>query len=54
MEVLQLGYQVLFHHLPPVYQEPLEFPSYAPGSIRALALQEEVSRMLQKGDLEVV
>ena len=54
MEVLWLVYRVLFYDLPPVSRESGEFLSYAPGSLRALALREEVSKMLQKGTLEVV
>ena len=54
MEVLCQGYRVPFHHFPPVYREPWEFPLYALGSVRALALQEEISTMLQKGTLELV
>ena len=54
MEVLRHSYLVPFHHLPPVSQDPREYPSCPLGSVRALALKEEVSKMLQKGALESV
>ena len=43
-----------FHHLPPVTQEPLEFPSYGSGSVKAQTLFEEVDKMLAKGALEEI
>ena len=43
-----------FHHLPPVLLEPQELPSCSPGSVWALALWEDSSKMLQKGALEPV
>ena len=52
--VLRDGNKVPFHHLPPVSLEPLKLSSCSPGSVHALALQEEVSTMLQKGDPEPV
>ena len=52
--VLWHGYLVPFHHLPPVSQEPWEFPSCALGSVRVLALRDEVSKILQKGAVELV
>ena len=52
--VLWNGYRVPLHHLPPVSLEPQELPSCSPGSIRALALWEEISKLLQKGALEPV
>ena len=48
-----LGIQDLFHHLPPVVREPVEFPSCSSGSAKAQALWEEVNKMLQKGALEL-
>ena len=54
MEILRSGYLGPFHHLPPVSQEPVEFPSYSSGSAKAQALQAEVDKMLEKGDLGVV
>ena len=50
--VLRDGYRVSSHHLPLVSLEPRELPSCSLGSVRALALREEVSKMLQKGALE--
>ena len=40
-------YKLLFHHLPPALLEPQELPSCSPGSVRAVALQEEACKMLQ-------
>ena len=37
-----------FYHLPPVLQEPIKFPSYSSGPVRAQALQQEVDKMLEK------
>ena len=48
------GYKVLFHSLPPVLLKPWELTSCTQGSLRARALQEEVSKMLQRGTLEPV
>ena len=52
--VLRHGYRLPFHHLPRVSLVPVELSSVAPGSVRALALQEEVSKMLMKGAVEMV
>ena len=52
--VLRDGYKMPFHHLPLVSLEPLELSSCSLGSVRALALWDEVSKMLQKGALEPV
>ena len=54
MEVLYSGYQVSFHHLSLVSREPLEFPSYSSGSVKAQALQGEVGKMLGEGALQMV
>ena len=47
--VLQDGCRVRFHHLPPVTLNQQELLSCSPGSVRAVALREEVSKMLLKG-----
>ena len=47
VEVLHTGYLVSFHHLPPVAQALVAFPSYGSGSVKAQALQEEVDNMLE-------
>ena len=52
--LLRDGYRVPFHHFPPVLVEPQETPSCSPGSVRALALREEIAKMLLKGALEPV
>ena len=54
MEALCSGYCILFHHQQPVLQEPLEFPSYSSGSVKAQALQDKEDKMLGKRPLEVV
>ena len=54
MEVLHFGYLVPFHQLPPGSQEALEFPPPTFGSAKALALQGEADKMLEKGALELV
>ena len=54
MEVLHFGYLMPFHHLPPMLQEPLEFPSYSLRSLKAQAFQDEVDKMLGKSALELV
>ena len=52
--VLRDGYCVPYHHLPPVSQVPVELLSATLGTVRALALQEEVNKMLLKGAVEIV
>ena len=54
VRVLQHGSLVPFHHLPPLSQDSWEVPSCTLGSVRALSLKEEVSKLLQKGALECV
>ena len=49
VEVLHSSYLVLFHHLPPVFWEPVDFPSYNLGSVKPQVLQAEVDEMLEKG-----
>ena len=54
--LLRDGYKVPFEGPPPppLTDTPVPFRSYHPGSSRALALAQEVSKMLEKGALEVV
>ena len=52
--VLRNGYRVPFYHLPPVSLVPMELSQSAPGTVRALALQEEVNKMILKGAVEIV
>ena len=52
--VLRDGYRVPFHHFPPVLLEPWELLSCPPGSVRAQAMWEEVSKTVLKGALEPV
>ena len=51
--VLQEGYRIPFHHLPPLSLIPRELSSCALGSVRALAHWEEV-KMLRKGAVELM
>ena len=48
VEVFHSGYLVPFHRLPPVSQEPLEFPFCASGSTKAHALKGEWTRCWRK------
>ena len=50
--VLGDGYRVPFHHLPPVSLVPMELSPSASGTVRALALQEEVNKMFLEGAVE--
>ena len=53
MEILCARSLVPFCCFPHVYQEPVKFPSYGVGSVKAQALGAEVDKMLKKGTLEV-
>ena len=49
------GYQIPWIDSPPTLSaNPLPFPSYPPGSPKALALAQEIRSMLEKDALEVV
>ena len=52
--VLQDVYKVPFHHLPPVSLEPRGLSSFSLGLVRALTLKEDVSKLIQKGPLELM
>ena len=54
VSVVKRGYKIPFRAPPPLSVTPVPFPSYNQGSQRALALQEEIAKMLQKGALEAV
>ena len=55
VSILRDGYRLPFsNELPPLSQTPISFRSYDPASPRALALSQEVAKMLQKGAVEVV
>ena len=55
VSILRDGYRLPFaNELPPLAHTPISFRSYDPASPRALALSQEVSKMLQKGAVEVV
>ena len=52
--MLRSDYCILFHHLSPMIQEPIEFLSYGTGSLKAQVLQEEVDEILLKSAMEIV
>ena len=56
VEVLRRGYRIpwIDNQLPPVSASPIPFQSCAPGSPGYLALDQEISKMLDKGALEIV
>ena len=55
VEVLRLGYRIPWlDSPPPLSAQPIQFPSYPPGSAKALALAQEVRTMLDKNALEIV
>ena len=55
IEVLSRGYRIPWVDAPPALtSNPIPFQSYTPGSSKALALAQEVCKMLEKGALEVV
>ena len=54
VEVLHFGCHVLFHHLPPVSKESIEFSSNSSESVKAEAHQGEADKTLGKGALELV
>ena len=51
VEIFRSGYHIPFY--PSVTQEPIKFPYYSSGPVKAQALQE-VDKMLRKGALEEV
>ena len=54
VDVLCSCYLIPFHSLPRVFQDPVEFPSYGLGFIKAQALQDEVDKMPGKGFVELL
>ena len=54
MKIHCFGYPISFHHLPLVFWELFEFPSCGLRSVKADVFQDEVSKMLEKGTLELV
>ena len=48
MEVLRLGYRVLFMSDPPLSAVPIPLPSYSPLSIKGKALQGEIEALIAK------
>ena len=54
--VLRDGYRLPLRRdtAPPLTRTPISFATYCPGSSKSLALAQEVSKMLDKGALEIV
>ena len=52
VEVLQVGYQILFDRQPPLSERPLSLTAYSPQSIKGVALTQELQNLLQKGAVE--
>ena len=53
MEVLRRGYLIPFARVPPVSQEPIPMPSYAPMSTKGVALGEVTRALISKGAVEL-
>ena len=53
VEVLQLGYHIPFTRVPPLSQEPIPMPSYAPMSTKGVALEEITLALITKGAVEL-
>ena len=55
LSVLRDGYRIPFQDSPPLLSHtPISFPTYRVGSLRSLALHQEVEKMLSKDALEIV
>ena len=55
LSVMRDGYCIPFKDsLSPLARSPISFPTYWAGSPRALALHQEVEKMLSKDALEIV
>ena len=54
ISVLKQGYQIPFHHPPPLALAPQEFPSYLGNQEKFTALEQEVLDMLSKDAIEEV
>ena len=54
VDVLRVGYLLPFESPPPLTNDAVTFSSYLPGTLRHLALRDEVEEMLRKGAIEVV
>ena len=55
MSVLRDGYIIPFKETAPTLaRSPIQFQSYRPDSERGLALSQEISKMMEKGALEIV
>ena len=49
VEVLQVGYQILFDRQPPLSERPLSLPAYSPQSIKGVALTQELQTFFKRG-----
>ena len=52
VEVLRVGYQILFDRQPPLSERPLSLLAYSPQSIKGVALTQELQNLFQKGPVE--
>ena len=53
VEVLRRGYRIPFAMIPPLSQEPIPMPSYAPMSTKGVALEEVTRALISKGAVEL-
>ena len=53
VEVLRRGYHIPFARVPPLSQEPIPMPSYAPMSTKGVALEEVTRALISKGAVEL-
>ena len=53
VEVLRRGYRIPFARIPPLSQEPIPMPSYAPMSTKGVALEEVTRALISKGAVEL-
>ena len=49
VEVLRVGYQILFDRQPPLSERPLSLPAYSPQSIKGVALTQELQTFFKRG-----
>ena len=52
VEVLRWGYRIPFARVPPLSQDPIPMPSYAPMSTKGVALEEVTRALASKGAVE--
>ena len=52
VEALRVGYRIPFDRPPPLSECPVSLPAYSPHSIRGVALNQELQKLLRKGAVE--